>query len=169
MEYKISYDPEVAMNFQDETALKKFLNYLMRTDITQKWTGPLTRGNIYCLRNGEGKLEHFCNVSSPGQRQQAKALLMDTLKGVPVEALRSDIVHIEPNIPIGQSTEDFSDLVETTLPDYWKEHCPAKGQEDDYLPSTVALVLHVDQSYDGDALQHHIHRLYVTDSNLLKK
>ncbi len=160
MEYQITYDPKNFSCFADENELKIFLNYLMRTDITQKWTSPLTRGNLYFLRNKDGELEYFTNVAVIGQRMQLKQLVLDAIKDVPLKALRNDVVYITPNIEKGQTLEFFSDLTAETLPGLWKNDCPFPRKEGSYLDTTIAFVLHVDQSYDGDTLQYHVHRLY---------
>lgn len=163
------YNPNNAGCFQDVNGLKLYLNVQMRTDITQKWTNPLTRGNLYFLVGEDGKLQHYCNVQSIGQRQQLKYMVLSALKGISLDALQEETINIKENFPRGEYLESFSDYVEDLLPKYWNMFFHKVESSMEFLDSTVLMVLHTDESYDGDTIQHHIHRLSVTNPQLLNR
>lgn len=161
MEYKVTYEPDNSRGFKDESHLRNFLNVIFRTDIEQKHTSPLTRGNIYCVRGEDGNLEYFCNVNTVGARIALKKKAMVLIKDLPVSSLRQDAVYIEPNIPIGECLEFMSDLIEERLPRQWEDDSHVPGTAANFLSSSVCFAFYVDQSYDGDTLQFKIHRLYI--------
>ena len=132
MDYKVAYEPDNYRGFKDESHLKNFLNYLFRTDITQKWTCPLTRSNIYMIRVEDGSLKE----------------------------LRNDICYISPNIPSKEAQDIIDDIINDFLPSQWHDNCPHKGMEDKFIENSICFVLHADQSYDGETLSFHIHRIY---------
>ena len=160
MDYKVAYEPDNYRGFKDDSHLKNFLNYLFRTDITQKWTCPLTRSNIYMIRVEDGSLEYFVNVVENNQRIELKQKVLAAIKGIDVKELRNDIAYISPNIPNSEAQEVIDDIINDVLPNEWREHCPHKGMEEKYIESTICFVLHADQSYDGETLSFHIHRIY---------
>lgn len=169
MDIRFDYNPKTAGSFADGNALRAWTNEQMRTDITQKWTCPLTRGNIYFLRGDDGRLQHFFNAQNIGQRQQLKQLITDALRVVPVEGLRHDVIDIKGTIAREEMLEAFSELVEVLIPAWWNTHASQKQDSTLYLDSSVAFILHTDESYDGEVLHLHIHRLYVTNPELLKR
>ena len=162
MDQEIIYDVRNYRNFKDESHLKNFLNYLMRTDITQKWTCHLTRGNIYFLRNNVGELEYFCNVTDIGRRTQLKMMVLSYLKNnyISLKSLRNDITYITPPFPKDECLDRFVTLTSVTMPEIWNKDCPFRGQSGKFLDNSICFVLHTDQSYDGDTLQFHVHRLF---------
>lgn len=160
MDYKVAYEPDNYRGFKDENHLKNFLNYLFRTDITQKWTCPFTRSNIYMIRVEDGSLEYFVNVVENGQRVELKKKVLEAVKDIDVKALRNDIAYITPNIPGSDAQEVVDDIINEFLPAQWRENCPHKGMEKSFLESSICFVLHADQSYDGETLSFHIHRIY---------
>ncbi len=160
MDYKVAYEPDNYRGFKDDSHLKNFLNYLFRTDITQKWTCPFTRANIYMVRVEDGSLEYFVNVAEHYQRVELKKRVLEAVKGIDVKELRNDIAYISPNIPNSEAQEVIDDIINDVLPNEWREHCPHKGMEEKYIDSTICFVLHADQSYDGETLSFHIHRIY---------
>lgn len=159
MQYNISYDISNPMGFNDKDHLENFIKYLMRTDDRQKWTNRLTKGNIYCIHDDD-RLHYYCNVATAGSRDKLARKVAERVKDIPVCSLFSDIAYIYPAVAAEDCWEVFTDLVENGLPGIWKESCPFIGMEDDFLSSSVALVLHTDQSYDGKSIQFHIHHLY---------
>lgn len=161
-DYKVTYEADNSKGFNDMNHLKNFLNYLFRTDITQKWTGPLTRGNIYLLRNSDKELEFFCNVVEVGQRVQLKQMVLDFIKDTPLKNLQNDIIFVSPNVPKGDLLEYFTELTTGYLPGHWKEQQKTEARQDSFLDDTVCFVIHADQSYDGETLQYHVHRLFLT-------
>ena len=163
MDYLVTYDPLLSRGFNDESHLRLFLNNIMRTDITQKFTCHLTRGNIYCIRNETGELEYFCNVISVGARMELKRMVIDATKTLPLNNLRNDVAYIEPNIPANQCLECLNDIIEVQLPKAWESCSSVPGNASDFLSSSLCFVLHVDQSYDGENIQYKIHRIYVNN------
>lgn len=167
MDISFDYNRHRVGTFSDSTALRAWINEQLRTDITQKWTCPLTRGNLYFLRGEDGSLQHFCNVLNVGQRQQLKQMILDAVRDVPLDGLRHDVIDIDGTFPKDTLLDMFSDLVEEILPSWWNVHASQKQDSTLYLDSSVAFILHTDESYDGDVLQLHVHRLYVTNPELL--
>lgn len=165
-----NYNPGKAGCFQDINSLMLYLNVQMRTDITQKWTNPLTRGNLYFLIGEDGMLQYYCNVQSVEQRQQLKGMVLSAIKGVSLDALREETINFHCNFPKDESLEGFFDHVEEILPKFWNMYFH-KGESStaEYLDSTVFMILHLDESFDGDVILHHIHRLSVNNPKLLKR
>lgn len=162
MNYEVTYHPKASNGFADENQLKEFINFIMRTDVTQRYSGPLTRRNLYFLRNKDGELEYYVNVMGLAQRRELKQFVLDAIKDIPLTRLRSDIINISPNVRKEECLEYFSVLTAETLPTLWSQAFPEKDIKD-FLSGTVAFVMHVDQSFDGDVLQYHVHRLYISD------
>lgn len=160
MDYNITYEPDNFRGFRDNNHLRNFLNMIFRTDIENRYGNSLTRGNMYFLRNDDGELEYYVSVSDVSQRVQLKRKVMAYLKDIPLMKLYQDIAYITPNICKSELYDVFCELTTETLPALWKEHCPFYGAADLFLENTIMMVLVVDQSLDGETLQHKIHRLY---------
>lgn len=159
--YQIIYNPKTFRSFSNESVLQGFLDEVFRTDLAQRWTIPLTRGNIYFLRRPDDTLEYFTNVTTGSRRAQLQQQLSDILRGVSIKSLRSDYAYISPDIEKGETLDMFSELTIETLPALWKADCPEKGQEDFFLDSTFLMVLLTDQfSPSDDTLCYKVVRLY---------
>ena len=168
MTYNLDYNPRAWRTFKDNSHMKNFVNSMLRTDVTRRSEGPLTPLNLYFIRK-DGELQHFQNVNSFSQRKELKGIVLDLCQSLPLEALRTDRVLVSPYPNGSERTESFQDIAEEELPRLWQGNCPFPGQEDRFLDATIAIVMHMDESFDGESLQCNIHRIYVNNFQLLSK
>ena len=169
MGYNIGYEASEYGTFRDRKELKRYINDVLRTDVNQKYTCARTRNNIYLIRKEDklgSKLEYFCTVTTLGAREELRKLVYDCLQDKELGMLYHDQASIEPNIPINECIEQFSDIVEERLPKLWEDDPSVAGDGADFLNSTIMMVLHVDYSEDGETYQYIIHRLYERQSNI---
>lgn len=160
MEYKIEYNPKSCRSFNDKNHLTNFVNMLLRTDVTRRGEGPLTRYNLYFLRK-DGELQHFQNVTSRMQRMEIKPLVMECCKSYPLDLLRNDRILITPYPSAAERAELFSELTEERLPALWDDVWKGTGKTGKFLSNTLLVVMHNDESMDGETLQCNIHRIFV--------
>lgn len=162
MEYKVTYFPEDYSNFVDENEMKQFISFTMRTDTNQRYSNSQTRRNLYFLRNKDGEMEYFVNVTSLSQRRELEQLVLDAIKDIPLSRLWSDMINISPNVSKEECLDFFSELTAETLPTRWSKVFPQRDIKE-FLSNTVAFVMHVDESLDGKDVQYHVHRLFIFD------
>lgn len=166
MELNIDYSPVLWRRFNDDKHLSNYVNAMMRTDVTRRGEGPYTRNNLYFIRK-DGELQHFQCVNTYYQRKELKTVILDLCRRLPLSMLHNDRVFVTPFPDATLRQENFQDIVEDILPGLWRANCPFAGQEDHYLDATIAIIMHNDESYDGEELLCNLHRIYVRDYHVL--
>lgn len=169
MGYKISYEASRFSTFCNSKELKRYVNDILRTDVNQKNTCPLTRNNIYLIRKEYKSgihLEYFCSVSSLAAREELRKIVYDCLQEKELNMLCYDSATVEPIIPMDEYIEEFTDIAEVLLPRMWEEDPLVVGTSYDFLASTIMMVLHVDSTKDDKSDRYIIHRLYERQYNI---
>ena len=139
--------------------------------MNQNYSHPMIRNNIYIIRKkdvSDSHLEYFCSVSSLAAREELRELVYDYIQDKELDMLCYDSAIIEPNFPVNESLELFSELAEVLLPQQWEEDSSVVGGSEDFLNNTIMMVLHLDYNVGevGKTYYNKVHRLYERQYNI---
>ena len=157
---KYDYLTQEEQVFNDQKQLERFLDYMFRTDITQKWTNDNSRFNRYAIRQDNNLL--FFDKCDKSQRLLLKQTVQSSIANANILLLRKNVIHIYADNKEDWYEDDFDKIFNTAIR---KELPQILNHPPLYAKNNVAFAMHNDQAglNDGGLFYMHIHRLYFID------